>query len=39
MVTEAPSTAWIKRLYERAPRGEAMVAPVEVSEGKALGFR
>ena len=33
MVTEAPSTARVKRLRERRSRGVAMVAPVEVGEG------
>ena len=33
MVTEAPSTARVKRLRERRSRGVAVVAPVEVGEG------
>jgi len=33
MVTEAPSTARVRRLRERRSRGVAMVAPVEVGEG------
>ena len=33
MVTEAPSTARVKRLHERRSRGVAMVAPIEVGEG------
>ena len=33
MVTEAPSTARVKRFRERRSRGVAMVAPVEVGEG------
>ena len=33
MITEAPSTARVKRLRERRSRGVAMVAPVEVGEG------
>ena len=33
MVTEAPSTARVKRLRERRSRGVAMVAPAAVGEG------
>ena len=33
MITEAPSTARVKRLRERRSRGVAMVAPVKVGEG------
>ena len=33
MVTEAPSTARVKRLRERRSRGVVMVAPVEVGRG------
>ena len=33
MVTEAPSTARVKRLRERRSRGVILVAPVEVGEG------
>jgi len=33
MVTEAPSTARVKRLRERRSRGVALVAPTEVGQG------